>query len=217
MSDIQVTAQTLSSIVPHPNADRLEIATILGTQTIVPKGQEMKANCKSWIQVTLMGVLYGIIVQLGLPFIGGLYYATCGDHDDEQMYLDRCIQHLKLLRHCTHDPDLQGVLDYAIQRYNRVGPWDVMFMPLNGPLRREDAWLQLSLVSRHHARSLLAALGAGRHGPRHRTRGHARLLPVLRPFLSRHTRTGALRVVLCSPTPLSKSLVTASTPKALYD
>jgi len=39
MSDITVTIQTISSIVPHPNADKLEIATILGTQTIVPKGQ----------------------------------------------------------------------------------------------------------------------------------------------------------------------------------
>ena len=133
MSDIQVTAQTLSSIVPHPNVGKLNIATTLGTQTLVAKGQEMKANCKSWVRVVLTGVLYSIIVQLSLPFIGGLYYATCGDHDDEQMYLDHCIQHLKLLRHCTHDPDLQGVLDYAIQRYNRVGPWDVMFMPLNGP------------------------------------------------------------------------------------
>ena len=121
MSDIQVTAQTLSSIVPHPNVGKLNIATTLGTQTLVAKGQEMKANCKSWVRVVLTGVLYSIIVQLSLPFIGGLYYATCGDHDDEQMYLDCCIQHLKLLRHCTHDTDLQGVLDYAIQRYSRVG------------------------------------------------------------------------------------------------
>ena len=39
MSDITVTIQTVSDIVIHTNADKLEIAKILGTQTIVPKGQ----------------------------------------------------------------------------------------------------------------------------------------------------------------------------------
>ena len=39
MSDITVTIQTSSDIGLHANADKLEIAKILGTQTIVPKGQ----------------------------------------------------------------------------------------------------------------------------------------------------------------------------------
>jgi RNA ligase (TIGR02306 family) len=39
MSDITVTIQTISDMVLHANADKLEIAKILGTQTIVPKGQ----------------------------------------------------------------------------------------------------------------------------------------------------------------------------------
>ena len=39
MSDINVTVEIVREIVPHPQADRLEIAKILGTQTIVPKGQ----------------------------------------------------------------------------------------------------------------------------------------------------------------------------------
>jgi RNA ligase (TIGR02306 family) len=39
MSDITVTIQTISDLVIHANADKLEIAKILGTQTIVPKGQ----------------------------------------------------------------------------------------------------------------------------------------------------------------------------------
>jgi RNA ligase (TIGR02306 family) len=39
MSDIRVTIETIDSIHAHPNADRLEIAHILGTQTIVPKGE----------------------------------------------------------------------------------------------------------------------------------------------------------------------------------
>ena len=39
MSDITVTIETISALVPMPNADKLEIAKILGTQTVVPKGQ----------------------------------------------------------------------------------------------------------------------------------------------------------------------------------
>jgi RNA ligase (TIGR02306 family) len=39
MSTIRVTVETIDSICAHPNADRLEIAHILGTQTIVGKGE----------------------------------------------------------------------------------------------------------------------------------------------------------------------------------
>jgi RNA ligase (TIGR02306 family) len=39
MSDINITIETIATIVPLPNADKLEIAKILGTQTLVPKGQ----------------------------------------------------------------------------------------------------------------------------------------------------------------------------------
>lgn len=39
MSTIRVTIETIDSIHAHPNADRLEIAHILGTQTIVGKGE----------------------------------------------------------------------------------------------------------------------------------------------------------------------------------
>lgn len=38
MSDISITIQIISDLLPHPNADKLEIAKILGTQTLVPKG-----------------------------------------------------------------------------------------------------------------------------------------------------------------------------------
>lgn len=43
MSTIRITIETIESIHDHPNADRLEIAHILGTQTIVGKG-EFKAG-----------------------------------------------------------------------------------------------------------------------------------------------------------------------------
>jgi RNA ligase (TIGR02306 family) len=39
MSDIAITVETVKAVLPHPQADRLEVAQILGTQTIVPKGQ----------------------------------------------------------------------------------------------------------------------------------------------------------------------------------
>lgn len=39
MSTINVTIEQVASIEPHLNADKLEVAKILGTQTIVPKGQ----------------------------------------------------------------------------------------------------------------------------------------------------------------------------------
>jgi RNA ligase (TIGR02306 family) len=44
MSDIAVTVEQITDIVPHPQADRLEIAKILGTQTLVPKGEFQKGE-----------------------------------------------------------------------------------------------------------------------------------------------------------------------------
>jgi len=38
MSDIIITVERISEILPHTNADSLEIAKVLGTQTCVPKG-----------------------------------------------------------------------------------------------------------------------------------------------------------------------------------
>jgi hypothetical protein len=73
----------------------------------------------------------GLFVGASAPaYVGGLYYATTGPHEAEQKYLDQCITHLTLLRDRCNDPDLRGILDYAIRRYNKIGPWDVMFMPL---------------------------------------------------------------------------------------
>jgi hypothetical protein len=85
----------------------------------------MKAKCKTIARIV---ALY-VVLYLSLPFVGGLYYEATGDHSVEQAYLDRCIAHLKELRAVCGDPDLQGVLDYTIQRYNKIGAWDVMFIP----------------------------------------------------------------------------------------
>jgi hypothetical protein len=79
----------------------------------------------------ILAILFSfVLAYLSPPFIGGLYYSSTGHHAMEQAYLDRCISYLKQMRTVCDDPDLQGVLDYTIERYNTVGPWDVMFMPL---------------------------------------------------------------------------------------
>ena len=39
ISDIIISVETIRSIEPHPQADRLEIAKVLGTQVVVPKGE----------------------------------------------------------------------------------------------------------------------------------------------------------------------------------
>jgi len=94
----------------------------------------MNANLRNWMKFTLRVVLYSLVVQLSIPYIGGAHYGFTGNHAAEQQYLDRCIAHLKLMLACCNDPDLQGVLDYTIQRYDRIGAWNVMFMPLTGPV-----------------------------------------------------------------------------------
>lgn len=44
MSTITITAERIEAIEPHPNADKLEIARVAGTQTVVPKGQYRVGN-----------------------------------------------------------------------------------------------------------------------------------------------------------------------------
>jgi hypothetical protein len=94
----------------------------------------MKLRLRHWVRLTLRVALYSLIVQLSIPIIGGMYYSMTGDHRGEQRYLDRSVAHLKRMRAFCDDPDLQSVLDYTIRRYHKVGAWDVMFMPLTGPV-----------------------------------------------------------------------------------
>ena len=95
----------------------------------------MKVSCNprrlAWTSIRVL--VFGILFQVSFPFLGGVYYSMCGDHSDEQRYLDDCISHLKIMRAACDDPDLQGILDYTIQRYHKIGAWNVMVMPLDGP------------------------------------------------------------------------------------
>jgi len=74
-------------------------------------------------------ILLGCFLSLLPPFIGGIYYGFCGDHNYEQKWLDRAIDHLRDMRAACDDPDLCEILDYTIRRYHRVGAWDVMVAP----------------------------------------------------------------------------------------
>ena len=90
----------------------------------------MKAICKRclwFLRLLLIGAILGVFLP---GYVGGVYYSMCGEHPEEQAYLDRCIAHLKDMRAICDDPDLQGILDYTIRCYNKIGPWDVMIFPL---------------------------------------------------------------------------------------
>lgn len=76
----------------------------------------------------LRGVVFGLILGLFvIPFSAGfLSYFTNFGGVEEQFWLNAAITHIHQLKsHCQDDPELQGVLDYTIQRYNQIGPFDV--------------------------------------------------------------------------------------------
>jgi hypothetical protein len=79
------------------------------------------------------GIVFGLLLYLVAPALAGTWYTGCGDRYTEQLWLNRAVRHLKVLRLRCTDPDLQGVLDYTIHRYNRIGAWDVMVLPLSCP------------------------------------------------------------------------------------
>lgn len=54
MSEIKCEVLRLGTVKPHPNADRLEIAEVLGTQCIVPKGAYKTGSPAVWIPPGLL-------------------------------------------------------------------------------------------------------------------------------------------------------------------
>jgi len=72
------------------------------------------------------GVLLGMLIALIPGYLFGVIgYGSTYSGIAEQMWLDDCIAHVHYLRANCDDPDLQDVLDYTIQRYNRIGPFDI--------------------------------------------------------------------------------------------
>jgi hypothetical protein len=100
---------------------------------VTEKEQKMMANCRvhklclRFLHLALIAFVLGVVMP---GYIGGVYYSMCGEHPEEQTYLDRCIAHLRDMRAVCDDPDLQDILDYTIRRYHKIGPWDVMIFPL---------------------------------------------------------------------------------------
>jgi hypothetical protein len=74
----------------------------------------------------IRGVFLGAIICLFFPLVAGyLSYGTQFGGITEQIWLDRAIGHLKELRHNCTDPELCDVLDYTINRYHEIGPFNV--------------------------------------------------------------------------------------------
>ena len=71
-----------------------------------------------------------ILIPMSLPYTVGVYYSLLGNRDVEQQWLDEVINHLKLERAICKDREKKEALDYCIQRYNKIGAWDVSIMPL---------------------------------------------------------------------------------------
>jgi len=74
----------------------------------------------------LKGVILAVLFWLSMPLLLGAasYFINSGGAV-EQILVDRAVSHLRILRAHCDDPDLQGVLDYTIRRYKRIGPFDV--------------------------------------------------------------------------------------------
>lgn len=82
------------------------------------------------MKLARLAAICTLLILLISPYLGGLYYGLTGDHSSEQQCLDKAVAHLKLMHTRCNDADLQGILDYTIRRYNKIGAWDVMVMPL---------------------------------------------------------------------------------------
>lgn len=69
MSDIHVEVVEITAILPHPNADRLDVAEILGTASCVPKGQFKVGDRAVWFPPNMIipesvGVALGVAQYL---------------------------------------------------------------------------------------------------------------------------------------------------------
>lgn len=74
----------------------------------------------------LRAAILGVLISMFLCYLFGVIgYGSSYGGIVEQLWLDKCIKHLQMLRINCDDPDLQDVLDYTIQRYNKIGPFDV--------------------------------------------------------------------------------------------
>jgi len=90
---------------------------------------------KHYLLTILRGLLLSQFIWLLTPYLVGVWYDHCGQREAEQEWLDEAIDHCKRMRAHCHDPDLRGILDYTITRYNRIGGFDVSVLPCFSPSR----------------------------------------------------------------------------------
>jgi len=93
----------------------------------------------------LRAIVIGLFLALFvIPYSAGfLSYFTNFGGIEEQYWLNAAIYHIRDLKtECQDDPELQGVLDYTIQRYNQIGPFDVSVSRCWRPFQRER-WVTL--------------------------------------------------------------------------
>jgi hypothetical protein len=64
-----------------------------------------------------------------LPFAVGAWYDCCEARTNEQMWLDQAIARLRAARLVERDPERVAALTYCIERYNKVGGFNVTVLP----------------------------------------------------------------------------------------
>lgn len=70
----------------------------------------------------LSDIVAALLLLVLLP--ATLYLFPCGGAF-EQQWLDKAIDHLRNMHAECDDPDLAGIIDYTVARYNRIGRFDV--------------------------------------------------------------------------------------------
>ena len=87
------------------------------------------ARFKEGLRAFFLGMLLAVFAQLAFTYGVGVWYNCTGPHEREQAWLNRAIKHCERMRAVCKDPDLCGILDYTIARYNRIGGFDVAIIP----------------------------------------------------------------------------------------
>lgn len=105
---------------------------------LIKKGFENSRGEPTW--KTGKWAIALVLCLFSLPFmfttapayVGGLYYSQTGPHNTEQKWLNDCqrVIHRMYYRCGPEDKDLKEILEYVMTRYNAIGPWDVMIMPI---------------------------------------------------------------------------------------
>ncbi len=74
------------------------------------------------LQLIFNFFLVAVMLPVGCGFLA---YSTNHGGVSEQAWLNQAIIHIIWLRDYCDDPELREVLGYTIQRYHRIGPFDV--------------------------------------------------------------------------------------------